>query len=109
MKPEIVFAAYRAHTGKDKELLRLLADHVPGLRKLDLVTDREPIVVQATDGTYIEIFEWRSGQAASVAHEHPAVAKIWEAIGSVSDFTSLDKLEETKKPFCHFAPVSFDS
>jgi hypothetical protein len=104
--PEVVFALYRPHAGKDAELRRLIAQHVPTLRRLELITDRPAVLVKAKNGTYVEIFEWRSYEATRLAHEHPEVAKIWESMGTVCDLPTLDTLEETKKQFAHFEPVS---
>ena len=47
MKPEIVFALYRPHEGKDAELRELIKKHMPTLRRLELVTDRIPILVKS--------------------------------------------------------------
>ena len=106
MKPEVVFALYRPHAGRDAELRRLIARHLPVLRKLELVTDRPPILVRARDGTYIEVFEWRSEESARLAHEHPEVAKVWEAMGEIADFPALESLAEARERFSHFEPVA---
>jgi len=106
MKPEVVFALYRPHAGKDAELRRLIVQHLPVLRKLELVTDRPAILVRAKDGTYIEVFEWRTEESAKLAHEHPEVARVWEAMGQIADFPALDSLEEAKQRFSHFEPVA---
>lgn len=106
MKPEIVFALYRPHAGRDAELRRLIAQHLPVLRRLELVTDRPAILVRARDGTYVEVFEWRTEESARLAHEHPEVAKVWEAMGAVADFPTLDSLGEAKERFSHFEPVT---
>jgi len=106
MKPEVVFALYRPHPGKDAELRRLIAQHLPVLRRLELATDRPAILVRAKDGTYIEVFEWRNEESAKLAHEHPEVARVWEAMGQVADFPALDSLEEAKQPFSHFEPAA---
>ena len=105
MSAEIVFAAYRPHEGREEEFLSLLKGHVPTLRRLELATGRAPIVAKAKDGTIIEIFEWASAEAAPAAHEHPEVGRIWEAMGAVSEFTTIGSLEEVGKPFPHFTPV----
>lgn len=105
MKPEIVIALYRPHQGRDAELRRLIAEHVPTLRRLELITDRPAILARSKDGTYLEIFEWRTAESAGLAHEHPEVAKVWEAMGLVGDFPALDSLEECKARFPHFEPV----
>jgi hypothetical protein len=106
MKPEVVFALYRPHAGKDAELRRLISKHLPVLRKLELVTDRPAILVRAKDGTYIEVFEWRTEESSKLAHEHPEVAKVWEAMGEVADFPALESLEEAKERFSHFEPIA---
>ena len=108
MDPEVAFALYKPHGGKDAELLRLIAEHLPTLRRLELVTDRAPMLLRSTNGTYLEIFEWRSSKAARVAHEHPEVAAIWESMGEVAEFPLLESLEESRIQFCHFTPVPVD-
>lgn len=103
--PEIVIALYRPHAGKEKDLEALVARHLPTLRESELITPREAIAARASDGTILEVFEWASGEAASQAHEVPAVAKVWEAMAQVADFVSLGSLPEAGKRFPHFAPL----
>lgn len=105
MKPEVVFAVYRPRPGKGKALEKLVARHVPLLRKLKLATDRPAVVVRAGDGTLVEVFEWRSGKSADAAHEHPAVAEIWEGMGRIAEFSTLASLPEAARPFPHFRPL----
>lgn len=105
MNPEIVIAMYRPNEGKDEELKTLIAEHVPTLRRLGLITDRPPILCRSADGTYLEIFEWTSNDAARQAHEHPEVIKVWEPMGEIATFPGLDSLPEAERRFPHFAPV----
>ncbi|MGD8395835.1 MAG: hypothetical protein PVF43_10200 [Candidatus Eiseniibacteriota bacterium] len=105
MTPEVVFALYRPHAGKDAELRALIREHLPALRELGLVTDRPALLVRGQDGTYIEIFEWRSREAAKQAHDRPAVARLWEAMGRIADFPALGELQEGGERFPHFQPV----
>lgn len=100
-----MFAAYRPHAGKDAALLKAIRDHMPVLRKLELITDRAPIVVRAKDGSIIEVFEWVSDEAMRMAHEHPEVATVWEGIGAVADIQTLGGLPEAGDRFPHFEPV----
>ena len=65
--------AYRPKKGKEKLLWEVLKDHVPILRKERLVTDRPPCLMRAADGTFVEVFEWKSAAAIEAAHENPAV------------------------------------
>jgi hypothetical protein len=105
MSTQIVFAMYRPNAGKDAELRALLARHVPALRRLGLITRRDPLLVRSRDGSYIEIFEWVSDEAARSAHEHPEIAEIWEQLGVVGSFGKLRDLPEAEKEFPHFEPV----
>jgi hypothetical protein len=109
MKPEVVLALYKPHPGKDAELIQILKNHIPTLRRLELATDRPVVLVQTKNGSFLEIFEWSTAEAADLAHHHPEVAKVWEAIGKVADFTTLESLEEIKQPFPHFKPINLDS
>jgi hypothetical protein len=102
---QMVLALYRPHPGRDHEVRRLIDEHVPTLRRLGLATERQSMLLKAGDGTYVEIFEWSSPAAASSAHSHQEVARIWDSMASVADFVSLDALAESHQPFSHFAPV----
>jgi hypothetical protein len=104
--PQIVFALYKPHDGKDAELQRIIAGHVSTLRRLELITERPAILVRSKNGTYIEIFEWATEESAPLAHQHPEVAKVWEAMGKVCDLPALESLEEVKNRFPHFEPVN---
>lgn len=101
-QPEVVIAMYRPRDGKLKELETLVHRHFPTLKEYGLTTDREPFIGRSSDGTILEIFEWVSAAAASKAHDHPAVAKIWEAMAMVCDFGTLDQMPEAKNRFPHF-------
>ena len=66
-----MIVAYRPKPGKETELLKLVHSRVPTLRKEGLVTDREPIIMRARDGTIIEVSEWKSQEAIDAAHKNP--------------------------------------
>jgi quinol monooxygenase YgiN len=73
MSNVIVIVAYRPKPGKETELLKLVRNRVPTLCKEGLVTDREPIIMRARDGTIIEVSEWKSQEAIDAAHKNPNV------------------------------------
>ena len=106
MRAQVVFAMYRPHSANDAQLRALIARHLPALRKFGLVTKRDPLLLRAGDGSYIEIFEWVSEEAARKAHEHQEIAEIWEQMGVVGSFGKLRDLPEVDKEFPHFEPVS---
>ena len=105
MATQIVFALYRPHPGQDAAMRRLIARHVPALRRLGLATDRPTVLVRAGDGTYVEVFEWVSETAARTAHDHPDIAEIWDSMELIADFATLASLAEAQRPFTHFEPV----
>ncbi len=80
MKSVIVIVAYRPKPAKETELLDLVRNRVPILRKEGLVTDREPIIMRARDGTIIEVSEWKSQEAIAAAHKNP---NVWADVGQI--------------------------
>lgn len=105
MSAQIVIATYKPHDGNDEALRDLIRQHLPALRKYELATDRPSMLMRARDGTYLEIFEWVSADSSERAHQHPAIAKIWEGMGALGDMPTLSQLEETTRPFPHFESV----
>lgn len=106
--PEVVIALYKAKPGKKAELETLVRKHFPILKEYGLTTGKEPYIGLSSDGTILEIFEWASRSAAEKAHDHPAVAKIWEAMAMVCEFGKLDQLPEAKERFPHFTQTLRD-
>ncbi|MBL7714227.1 MAG: hypothetical protein JNL01_02095 [Bdellovibrionales bacterium] len=104
-KPEMVIAMYRPKEGKQAELEALVKKHFPTLKQYGLSTHKESFIGRSSDGTILEIFEWVNQAAAEKAHDHPAVAKIWEAMAMVCDFTTLSQIPESSKRFPHFSSV----
>jgi hypothetical protein len=100
--PEVVIAIYRPKTGMQDKLDELVKKHFPILKDYGLTTDRAPFIGRSEDGSVIEIFEWASVEKAKQAHDHPAVAQIWEAMAMVCDFGKLEQLAEAKNVFPHF-------
>ena len=64
----IVIACYRPKAGKNEALRALMQTHLSTLRSEGLVTDRKSIMMEAKDGTILEIFEWKSREAIEAAH-----------------------------------------
>jgi hypothetical protein len=50
-----------------------MREHLPVLKKLNLVTERNSIMMEAADGAIIEVFEWKSKTATEQAHTNPEV------------------------------------
>ena len=102
----VVIACYRPKEGKSAELEALVATHVERLRAEGLVTDRAPIAARAADGTIVEVFEWRSPEAAEQAHSNPAVLAMWEEFGAVCDYVPVGEVAEAAQLFSGFTALS---
>src|SRR5438552_10523117 len=105
MSGVIVIVAYRPKPGKEKELLELVRNRVPTLKKENLVTDRVPTIMRARDGTIIEVSEWKSPEAIDAAHKNANVLAMWNKFFAVCDCVPLSTLAETKEMFAGFEPI----
>jgi hypothetical protein len=87
-----VVGCYRPKPGREADLDRVAADHLPVLRAAGLATDRASVLLRATDGTLVEVFEWRSKEAIAAAHEHPDVLALWERYDACCEYVTLSDL-----------------
>src|SRR5476651_59703 len=101
----IVIVGYKPKPGKGDELKNLTKTHVPRLKKEGLVTDREAIIMEAADGTIVEVFEWLSQEAIQKAHHNPEVLKMWGEYAEVCDYVPIGSLSEAMNLFADFSPV----
>jgi len=102
----IVIVAYKPKTGKGAALKELAKTHIPRLKQVGLVTDREPVMMETADGTIVEVFEWLSAEAIQNAHQNAAVQQMWGEYAEVCDYVPLNTLNETKELFAGFIPVN---
>src|SRR5216117_1478085 len=102
MKGVIVIVAYRPKPGKERELLELVRNRVPTLRKENLATDRQPIIMRARDGTIVEVSEWKSQEAIDAAHKNPNEWAMWEKFFVACEFVPLKNLREAEEMFAGF-------
>lgn len=84
-----VICLYRVAAGREEEFGRLLARHWPTLHELGLVTD-EPArhyqgAEQGGSPLFVEIFTWKSAEAAQLAHERDEVRAIWEPMDQLTE------------------------
>jgi hypothetical protein len=102
---EIVICTYRVRRGREAEFEALLARHWPTLRGLALVTATAPQHFRGSEAggepLFVEIFAWADAQAASLAHEHPEVMAIWEAM----DARTEARGGRPNMEFPHFQPL----
>jgi quinol monooxygenase YgiN len=101
----IAIACYRPKPGKQEALEALVRTHVPCLLAQGLTTDRAPILMQANDGTVVEVFEWKSEDAIERAHSDPAVLAIWNEYEALCDYVPIAQVPEAAGLFADFTPL----
>jgi len=101
----VVIVAYRPKAGREKELLDLVRNRVPTLRKEGLVTERVPVIMRAKDGTIIEVSEWKSHEAIEEAHQNPRVLAMWDKFFALCDCVPLKEVPEAETMFAGFEPI----
>ena len=93
----IVIVAYRPKPGRDAALEALMQRHHQRLHGEGLVTEREPVLMRAADGTIVEVFEWRSQQAMASAHDNPRVQQMW------AERDGMREEDRTNREHCVYA------
>lgn len=102
----ITIAGYRPKDGCSAEdVLAVLRTRLPLLRSLGLSTDRESVMMQATDGTILEVSEWVSQEAIDAAHENPQVLELWARFEQVCTYAPLHSLAEAHEMFASFPSI----
>ncbi len=102
---QFVIAAYRPRPGKEAQLLQIISEHMPILRSQGLVTDRPAYAMRASDGTIVEVFEWKSAKAVEEAHSNQVVRALWARFDEVCEYESLANLPECQRLFSPFQPI----
>jgi hypothetical protein len=101
----IVIVGYKPKPGKNEALKELMRTHLPRLQEEGLATSRESILMEAADGTIIEVFEWVSDEAIRTAHTNPAVLQMWGEYAEVCDYVPVGSLAEAGNLFSAFKPM----
>lgn len=97
-----VIAIYKAKEGCEAEMMDVIKEHLPILRKEGLATETPGILLEAPDGSILEIFDWVSQEAISSAHTNPQVLALWERFGKVSEYRTLGALSNAGDVFPGF-------
>lgn len=100
-----VIVAYTPKSGQEQALLAVVKKHIDVLKTENLVSDKPAYVMRASDGTFVEVFEWRSADAIDQAHSNAAVQALWEEFAAVCEFTPLTQLKEAHEMFAEFDAV----
>jgi len=102
----IAVVGYKPKKGQAATLRKLMESHISVLKKEDLVTERDSIVMEAQNGTIIEVFEWKSQEAIEKAHSNRNVIAMWDEYAEVCDYVPVASIPETSKLFSEFKPVN---
>jgi hypothetical protein len=102
MNSKLAIAVYKPKEGKEKEMMSILKDHLPLLKRLNLISDKTGFLARSSDGSFIEIFEWRGEEEKIIAHSHPELKPVWDKMTEICDFPSLSELPEAGHNFPNF-------
>ncbi len=100
-----VIAVYRVKKGMEEDLLAVLRDHLAVLRREGLVNDGPAHVLRGEDGVYLQMFEWKSPEAAAAAHDNEAANALWPRFERVCEYRRLAHLPESQRLFAEFESV----
>ena len=101
-----VIVGYKPKPGKEEALKEVMKTHLPILLQQGLVRDKESYMMEAADGTIIEVFEWLSAEAVEKAHNNPAVLEMWGKYAEVCDYVPIGTVPESAKLFSSFKPLA---
>lgn len=107
MTGRLVICAFKPKPGMEAALYDIVEKHWGILKGLGLVTDRTRYAMRATDGTIVEVFEWKSAEAIEQAHHNPTVLALWTEFEAACDYVPLASLSESLHPFSEFTPLPF--
>ncbi len=102
----IVIACYKPKPGRNTALRGLMPTHLTRLRAEGLVTDRASMIMEAEDGTIVEVYEWKSKPAIDAAHTNPRVLEMWEEYAAVCDYVPVSTISEATQLFSEFTPLN---
>jgi hypothetical protein len=102
----IVIVAYKPLPGKENELMDLMRTHGQILHQQNLVTFRKPILMEAADGTIIEVFGWKSKEAIKDAHTNEHVQLMWQKFDQVCSYVPISNVAEASNLFSEFTPLN---
>jgi hypothetical protein len=96
--PVTNIVTYVPKQGKEAELLALVKQHEPALRKAGLVTSEPFRVWRAYDVRkrrvqFIEQFVWKNGNASNAAHQTPEVMAVWGPMEHVLEEMTICEVE----------------
>jgi hypothetical protein len=97
-----VIAAFKPKPGMRDALVAAVDKHWDVLHREGLVTDSPRHAMTSSDGTILEVFEWRSAEAIEQAHHHPAVLALWKEFEAACEYVPISGLPEAGHPFSEF-------
>jgi hypothetical protein len=101
MPPVTRLVIYRPKQDHHDQLLAILKQHGPTLKKTGLLTDEPVRIYRGTDlrkpqtpPYFVEMFQWKDEKSGDLAHEVPEVMAVWETMGPHLDTMTLTTLEK---------------
>ncbi|MBL7878115.1 MAG: hypothetical protein JNL53_20785 [Cyclobacteriaceae bacterium] len=104
----IFLIIYKPHKGKEQELLSTVKSGYAPMISGGYVTDRAPILMRATNGSLLLIFEWKQQDSQDKAQADPAIQEQWMRVSKLSEFEKPESLKEFRDVFPEFESIPWE-
>ena len=101
----ISIAAFRPKAGKEAELMKVIDDRLPLLRRLGLATGRAEVRCRSKEGVVVTISEWTDQAAIDRAHKAPEVLALWGRFADCCEWIKLKDIAECQADFATFEAI----
>src|SRR3954470_4833232 len=95
-----MLCTYRVKKGKDQDFLGYLEKHWPTLDRAGLVSGERARILRGVEKsgavTFIEMFAWKDGRSAEIAHQTPEVMAVWEPMGTLAEEMHFIQVEPVR-------------
>lgn len=92
---EVSLTAWRARRASDGDALpTLLRELASMMRIMEVITDREPLVLRTPGDDCLLLVEWKSPQAARRAQDNPSINDALARVESVAERIPIGELED---------------
>lgn len=95
---------YRPKEGSERKFLSLIKKHAPLLISLGGISDAS-FLMKSIDGSYIQVFEWKSKAAKKVAMKSEILWDLWGKIEECSTKVKLSSVPEAKEVISNFKSI----
>lgn len=103
---QFVICGFRPKPGKEADLMAVFREHAAVLGREGLITQRPFCLMKASDGCFVEVFEWKSAEAIDEAHRNPRVLELWDRFEAAAEYVAPATIAGMAGLFPGFEPIA---